>query len=144
MREAFDWFRKATIGEQVTRYHAEAWISAEHCRAATMDDTNWTRIAQGYNLLCAIMPSPVHELNRAIAIGKRDGAAAGLQAFEAIDGGSKMESYYLWHATRAELLRQTGDFKAAAEALQIAWKHAPTNAEKELICRKRDQILPDG
>ena len=105
-----------------------------------MDDINWARIAQGYDLLCAIMPSPVHSLNRAIAIGRRDGAAAGLAAFEAIDGGSQMEVYYLWHATKAELLRQTGDLKAAEAALQIAWKLAPTNAEKELICRKRDQL----
>lgn len=143
MLEAFDWFRKATVGEQVTRYHAEAWIAAEHCRATTMDDINWARIAQAYDLLCAIMPSPIHALNRAIAIGRRDGATAGLEAFEAIDGGSQMEAYYLWHATKAELLRQTGDLKAAKVALQIAWNLAPTNAEKELICRKRDQLASD-
>lgn len=143
MREAFDWFRKATAGEQVTRYHAEAWIAAEHCRAATMEDIHWGRITQGYDLLCAIMPSPVHELNRAIAIGRRDGAAAGLKAFQAIDGGSQMGVYYLWHATKAELLRQTGNLQASKEALQIAWELAPTNAEKELICRKRDQLSSD-
>jgi len=107
--EALGWFRRAGQGGAVTRYHAEAWIAAEHCRASSMEETDWERIAKGYDLLCSLAPSPVHELNRAIAIGHRDGP-------------------------------QTGDLETARAALDQAWHLAPTQAEKELICRKRDAL----
>jgi len=139
IREGFHWFAKAMESE-LTRYHAEAWIAAEHCRAGRLEDTNWDRIAISYDLLCKLAPSPVHELNRAIAIGHRDGAEAGLAAFSAIESDSLASDYYLWHATHAELTRLTGDYATAKTALQRAWKLAPTQVEKELICRKLDQL----
>ena len=138
--EAFAWFRRATAGDVITRYHAEAWIVAEHCRAESLEDTNWDRIAKGYDLLCQLAPSPVHELNRAIAIGHRDGAVAGLAAFEAIESEKLENDYYLWHATRGELARETGDLATARAALKQAWQLAPTRQEKELICRKLDRL----
>ncbi len=140
MSAAFDWFRRAANTDRLTRYHAEAWIASEHCRAASLETTDWDRIVTGYDLLCRLSPSPVHELNRAIAIGRRDGAAAGLAAFETLDAESLPDNYYLWHATRGELARQTGDLVIARTSLQQAWKLAPTNSEKELICRKLDAM----
>lgn len=140
LETAFGWFRVASEGEQLTRYHAEAWIAAEHCRARNLEETNWDHIARGYDLLCRLAPSPVHELNRAIAIGRRDGAEAGMAAFSAIDSGRLSTDYYLWQATRAELAKETGDVETAREALKLAWELAPTTAEKELICRKLDQL----
>lgn len=140
LREAFRWLRVATEENRVTRYHAEAIIAAEHCRAVSLDDTNWERIVQAYDLLCRLEPSPVHELNRAIAVGHHAGPEAGLQAFEAIQSESLEEDYYLWHATRADLARQMGEIESARAALRLAWKLAPTNAEKELICRKLDGL----
>jgi RNA polymerase sigma-70 factor (ECF subfamily) len=141
LQEAFRWFKVATSGDTMTPYHAEAWIAAEHCRASSLSDTNWDRIAKGYDLLCSLAPSPVHELNRAIAIGRRDGSEAGLEAFSAIKSDTLTKEYYLWHATRAELTRQTGDIATAKAALEEAWKLAPTNAEKELIRRKLDSLM---
>lgn len=138
IREAFRWFEQANKGPHITRYHAEAWIASEHCRARTFADTNWNNIAHGYDLLCQIEPSPIHELNRAIAIGHRDGPEAGMAAFAAIEPGSLASDYYLWHATHADLARQVGDVEAARTSLRTAWKLAPTNAEKELISRKLD------
>ena len=143
LETAFYWFHLATSGEQLTRYHAEAWIAAEHCRAKSLEDTDWETIATGYDLLCSLAPSPVHSLNRAIAIGYRDGPEAGLRAFSAIEADSRAQDYYLWHATRAELSRQTGDIDTARTALNEAWKLAPTQAEKELICRKLDGLTAD-
>ncbi len=140
MDTAFFWFRRAQGAERLTRYHAEAWIASEHCRAGNLEATDWDRIVLGYDLLCRLSPSPIHELNRAIAIGRRDGAAAGMTAFEKLDAESLSENYYLWHATRGELARQTGDLSKAKASLQQAWKLAPTNTEKELICRKIDAI----
>ncbi len=143
LREAFRWFRRGYDGDQVTRYHAEAWIASEHCRARRFEDTNWDNIAKGYDLLCQIEPSPVHKLNRAIAIGHRDGAEAGLAAFAAIESSELAQDYYLWHATHAHLAKQTGDIEAARTALETAWKLAPTNAEKELISRKLDLLTSE-
>ncbi len=140
--EAFRWFRIAAQDGDVSRYHAEALIAAEHCRARSLDDTNWERIVKAYDLLCRLEPSPVHELNRAIAVGHLAGPDAGLQAFSLIKSESLERDYYLWHAARADLARQMGDIDDAREALQRAWDLAPTNAEKELICRKLDR-LPD-
>lgn len=137
---AFQWFQVANTGDVVTRYHAEAWVAAEHCRASSLDDTHWGRIVQAYDLLVRISPSPVHELSRAIAIGYRDGPEAGMDAFSAIESDALAKDYYLWHATRAELSRQTGDTGTAREALDRAWELAPTHAEKELIYRKLDAL----
>ncbi len=138
--EAFRWLRIATEGSSVTRYHAEAFIAAEHCRASSIEDTNWERIVKAYDLLCSLVPSPIHDLNRAIAVGHHSGAEAGMAAFSKIESKSLEKDYYLWHATRADLSRQMGDFAAARTALQKAWKLAPTNAEKELICRRLDNL----
>ena len=137
---AFYWLNKATVGDNVTRYHAEAWIAAEHCRAASVDETNWQAVTMGYDLLCKLAPSPVHELNRAIAIGYRDGPEAGLRAFSSIEAGALAKDYYLWHAAHAELSRQAGHLAVALESFQKAWELAPTKAEKELICRKMDNL----
>ena len=134
------WFEQAAVGENLTRYHAEAWIASEHCRASCLEDTNWQHIATAYDLLCVLAPSPVHQLNRAIAIGRRDGPQAGLDAFSSIDQNAFSVDYYLWHAARGELCRQTGDLDTARISLQTAWKLAPTNSEKELISRKLDAL----
>ena len=140
LKIGFVWFRRACERQTVTRYHAEALIASEHCRAPSVEETNWKQIVLGYELLCKLAPSPIHELNRAIAIGHHAGAAAGLVAFESLAPNSFPDNYYLWHATRAELCRQTGDFETARTSLQHAWQHAPTNAEKELIVRKLDNL----
>ncbi len=141
LNAGFKWFGRATESDSLSRYHAEAWIAAEHCRANSLDDTVWDNITRGYDLLCSIAPSPIHELNRAIAIGYRDGAQAGLAALSAIDAKGPASNYYLWHTAYAQLCQQTGDFINAKAALQQAWQLAPTNAEKELICRKLDHLL---
>jgi RNA polymerase sigma-70 factor (ECF subfamily) len=93
-------------------------------------------------MLCTIAPSPVHELNRAIAIAiaRRDGPEAGLALFSAIESEQLETDYYLWHAARAEFAKLTGDVPTAREALERAWQLAPTRFEKEVICRKLDGL----
>lgn len=136
----FYWLQKSAVGETATRYHAEAWIAAEHCRAPSLEATDWERIAKGYDLLCTIAPSPVHELNRAIAIARRDGPEAGLTLFSQIESEKLEKDYYLWHAARAEFARLTGDISTARESLQRARELAPTRSEKEVISRKLDGL----
>ena len=140
LKEAFRWFSEATKSDEISRYHAEAWIASEHCRAFRFEDTDWERIAQGYDLLCRIEGSSVHQLNRAIAIGYRDGPQAGMDALDKIDSDTLSKDYYLWHATHADLAKQLGDFGKARQSLDEAFRLAPTRAEKELISRKLDQL----
>ena len=140
MREAYHWLGKSIRDPGVSRYHAEALIAAEHCRAESVETTDWDRIIKAYDLLCALAPSPVHSLNRAIAIGHHRGPQAGLQAFVGIDSQSLERDYYLWHVARADLERQVGNTAEARAAFQRAWELAPTSAEKELICRKLEQL----
>lgn len=140
MGEAYGWLGKSIRDPGVSRYHAEALIAAEHCRAASVETTDWDRIIKAYDLLCSLAPSPVHSLNRAIAIGYHRGPQAGLQAFSDVDSRSLERDYYLWHVARADLERQVGNTSKARASFQRAWELAPTSAEKEVICRKLDLL----
>lgn len=139
----FRWFARAAEGNRVSRYHAEAWIAAEHCRARTFAETNWDRIVRAYDLLIRLAPSPIHELNRAIAIAERDGPDAGWQALNAIDASKVPKDFHLWSATAGELCRRRGAFAEAVEYWTHALQHAPTDAEKDLI-RKRITAVTDS
>ncbi|GAB5402707.1 MAG: RNA polymerase sigma factor [Aureliella sp.] len=140
LREAYIWFERSTQTGEVSRYHAEAMIAAEHCRGKLNNQTDWKTIRRAYDLLCRMAPSPIHELNRAIAIAKEDGAPAGLDALSRIDSQQLAQNYYLWHATAGELYALADQHDAAEQALRRAWTLAPTSAEKELICRKIDKL----
>lgn len=142
MSHAFHWFGRANKSGPVTRYHAEAWIAAEHCRASCLDETNWDAIVGAYDLLCRLSPSPIHQLSRAIAISRRDGTQAGMKALDEIDAHRLHNHYYLWHATWGEFQQQQGKHEQAVASLQTAWQLAPTMAEKELISRKIDALSP--
>jgi len=129
----FRWFGQAAQGDIVTRYHAEAWIAAEHCRARTFEATNWDRILRAYDLLIKLAPSPIHELNRAIAIAERDGPELGWVALQSIDTKRMPEHYYLWAATAGELCRRRGDTTGARRYFEQALADAPTKVEREFL-----------
>ncbi len=86
-------------------YVIQASIAAEHSRAGRAEDTDWARIVRLYAWLAAISPSPVVELNRAVAVAMAEGPAPGLELIEAIDG---LDGYGPYHAARADLLRRLG------------------------------------
>lgn len=134
--EAFRWFAKSAGGDRPTRYHAEAWIAAEHCCARRFADTHWGRILQAYDLLNALAPSPIHELNRAIALAERDGADAGWSALQAIQGERLADHYHLWSATAGELARRRGALAEARVYLEQAARLARTEAERRFLQRR--------
>jgi len=136
LAEGFRWLKLATTGEVVTRYHAEAWMAAEHCRAPDYQHTDWAAIVDAYELLLKLAPSPVHELNRAIAISRRDGVEAGKQALAQIPPDHIPDTYYLWHATLAEFALASNDPAATRASLLRARELAPTVAERELLDRR--------
>ena len=99
------------------RYVVQAAIAACHALAPAYARTNWDAVISWYDVLLTVQDTPVTRLNRAVAIGERDGAAAGLALVDALDG---LAGYPWWHATRAELLRRTGANDLARAAYERA------------------------
>src|SRR6185437_15708603 len=130
------YLHRAARGETFTRYHAEAALVAEHCLAPTYKDTNWAEIARLYQMLDSIAPSPIHTLNRSIAIAEWKGPGAGLALLEALNPPSWLIGYYLWDATLGELYRRSGNLERATTHLTRALSAAPTHAERELLRRR--------
>lgn len=105
-------------GDRPHRFVVQAAVAACHALAPTWEETDWGAIASWYDVLLAVDPSPVVALNRAVAVGERDGPAAGLVLVEAVAG---LEGYAFWHATRAVLLRRLGrDAEASAADARAA------------------------
>jgi RNA polymerase sigma factor (sigma-70 family) len=125
--------QRAARGASFSRYHAEAGIAAEHCLAKSYADTRWDEITRLYDRLEQIAPSPLNQLNRAIALAEWKGAAAGLKSLLAFEPPEWLLRYYLWDATLGELHRRTHDFARARAHLERAFDRAPTDAEKALI-----------
>ena len=115
-------------------YQLQAAIAACHAEAPTWADTDWRQIVALYDALLERMPSPVVELNRAIARRYRDGAGPALADVERLAGA--LDTYYLFHATRAELLRDLGREHEARAALGRALELTANPAERALLQRR--------
>src|SRR5882724_12439528 len=98
---------------QAGPYQRQAAIAACHARAASWDATDWRQIVEHYEALAAIAPSPVVELNRAVAIGLARGPAAGLAALDDVDDAA-LRGYHLLPGARADFLRRLGRRTEAA------------------------------
>ena len=112
-------------------YQLQAAVNAVHTDAPTFDETNWQQIVALYDHLLAIAPTPVVSLNRAIAVGEVQGPAAALALVDALE----LDSYYAFHATRADLLQRLGRSGEAATAYERAADIAPTGAERDFLRR---------
>jgi RNA polymerase sigma factor (sigma-70 family) len=125
--------RAATL-RRLGLYQLQAAIAACHAEARTWRETDWRQIVTLYDSLLAITPSPVVQLNRAIARRYLDGAVAALPEVDAL--AEALDNYYLFHATRAELLRDLGREPDARAALARALELTANPAERALL-RKR-------
>jgi RNA polymerase sigma-70 factor, ECF subfamily len=101
-------------------YTLQAAIAAVHAEAPTAVATDWAQIVALYSVLAGMAPSPVVELNRAVAVAMRDGAAAGLELIEAILARGELNDYHLAHSARAELCRRLGRTAEARESFNRA------------------------
>jgi RNA polymerase sigma-70 factor (ECF subfamily) len=115
-------------------YQLQAAIAACHAEARTWGETDWRQIVALYDALLEQMPSPVVELNRAIAKRYRDGPAAALPDVERL--AEALDTYYLFHATRAELLRELGREPEARDALTRALELTANPAERALLQKR--------
>ncbi len=110
-------------------YQLQAAINAVHADAPSIEETDWSQIVVLYDQLLAVAPTPVVALNRAIAIGEVQGAAAALALVDELD----LDTYHPFHATRADLLRRLGRNSEAAAAYDRAAALAPTDAERDFL-----------
>jgi RNA polymerase sigma-70 factor, ECF subfamily len=117
-------------------YQVQAAIAACHATAATAADTDWAQIAGLYEQLAWFLPTPVVELNRAVAVGMAQGPAAGLPLVAALEASGKLAGYHLLPATRADLLRRLGRRSEAAAAYRDALELASTDAERRFLSRR--------
>jgi len=101
-------------------YQVQAAISSLHAEAPRPEDTDWPQIAALYGRLVRMTPSPVVELNRAVAVAMADGPAVGLQLVEELRAAGELDQYHLLHATRADLLRRLGRMEESAVSYRRA------------------------
>lgn len=132
--------RKCLRRNQPGPYQVQAAINAVHSDAPTAAATDWSQILQLYDQLLSIAPGPVVALNRAVAVAEVEGPEAALALVDALD----LESYYLFHAIRADLLRRLGRQGKAALAYDVAIAHTENAAEREFLQRSRAALTSAG
>ncbi len=114
-------------------YCLQAAIAAVHAEAPSAAQTDWQQIVGLYDVLLRAVPSPVIELNRAVAVAKRDGALAGLLLVEGILARGELQDYHLAHSARAEFCRQLGRVEQARAAYQRALELTRQEPERRFI-----------
>ena len=118
------------------KYQLQAAIAALHAEAHTAAETDWAQIAALYGELARIQPSPVVQLNGAVAIGMAEGPRRGLALIDALGTSGELDRYHLFHAARAEMLRRLGAFEAAADAYRRALALMANSVERAYLERR--------
>ena len=121
---------------QVGPYCIQAAIAALHAEATGTDTTDWVEVVALYDLLLRLEPSPIIELNRAVALAMRDGPEAGLAAIDGLVAAGELADYHLMHAARADLLARAGRRGEAATAYRRALDLARQPAERRFLERR--------
>jgi RNA polymerase sigma-70 factor (ECF subfamily) len=121
-------------------YTLQAAIAAVHAEAPDPAATDWARIVTLYDLLAQLEPSPVVDLNRAVAIAMRDGPVAGLERIDAILGRGELSDYHLAHAARADLCRRLGRTAEARASYERALELARQETERQFLERRLREL----
>jgi RNA polymerase sigma factor (sigma-70 family) len=121
------------LGGAAGQYALQAAIAACHARARSAEATDWPRIAQLYSALGQVVPSPIVELNRAVAVGMAFGPAAGLEIIDSLLGEASLQSYHLLPSVRADLLVKLGRFEEARLDFERAASLTRNAREKALL-----------
>ncbi|MEO4049197.1 RNA polymerase sigma factor [Pseudomonas sp. CAU 1711] len=121
---------------EIGPYCLQAAIAALHAEAPSVPATDWAQIVGLYDVLLGVAPSPVVELNRAVALAMRDGAEAGLRQVEAILERGELADYHLAHAARADLNRRLGRWGEARNAYQRALQLSQQGIDRQFLERR--------
>jgi RNA polymerase sigma-70 factor (ECF subfamily) len=140
IKEGIALVRQSLATKRFGFYTLQAAISAVHAEAPSADATDWHQVVSLYSVLLQLEPSPVIELNRAVAVAMRDGPQAGLRLVDAILNRGELKDYHLSHATRGELLRRAGQQQEAIAAFERALALARQLPEQRMLRRKIEQL----
>jgi RNA polymerase sigma factor (sigma-70 family) len=133
--EAVAILQGALARDRLGQYQCQAAIAALHADARSVDETDWVQVVEWYDELVALTDSPVHRLNRAVAVGEADGAPAGLAALHGVDPGLPR-----YDAVHAHLLEQAGDLAAAAELYRRAADAATSVPERTHLLKQAARL----
>ena len=118
---------------QPSRYAVQAAIAAVHAEASSWEETDWTQVVGLYDVLLDLWPSPVVRLNRAVALGLRDGPRAGLDALEPLTSEPALAAYGYLSAVRADFLRRLGEWGSAEQAYEEALLLCDNDVERRFL-----------
>lgn len=127
---------ESAAGEGLTPYHLQAGIAACHCAASDYESTDWSQILLLYDRLMELDDSPVVALNRAVAVANVHGPKAGIEAVEAIQNGSQLNSYYLLYAVLGEFEKQLNHFQAAIDNFRKALELTELTSEQLFLSKR--------
>lgn len=133
--------QRALSTGQVGTYTIQAAIASAHAQAPSATATDWPQIVALYDLLLQAHPSPVVELNRAVAIAMRDSPSAGLTLIDAILARGELDNYHLAHAARADLCRRLGATAEARASYERALNLAQQEPERRFLKRRLSELL---
>jgi RNA polymerase sigma-70 factor (ECF subfamily) len=131
---------RALRSQRFGPYTLQAAIAALHVEASEPAATDWAQIVALYDVLARLEPSPVVELNRAVAVAMRDGAEAGLTLIEEILERGDLRNYHLAHSTRAELYRRLGRTGEARVCYEAAIELTKQEPERRFLQRRLEEI----
>jgi RNA polymerase sigma-70 factor (ECF subfamily) len=138
--EGMDRLERALSMNAPGPYQVQAAISALHAQARLSSETDWAQIAVLYDLLCAMTPSPVVELNRAVAVAMSDGIDAGMTLLDRLGDMGELSEYYLFYAARADLLRRKGRPDEAGVAYARALDLCQNTTERSFLRRRLAEV----
>jgi RNA polymerase sigma factor (sigma-70 family) len=136
--------RAEALGRQPGPYVLQASIAALHARARAPEQTDWTKIAELYGQLGALLPSPVVELNRALAVSMAEGPTAGLKLIDALLAEPTLKSYHLLPSARADLLEKLGRLAEARVEFERAARMTQNARQRERLLWRAARCLPTG
>ncbi|HEX5440182.1 MAG TPA: RNA polymerase sigma factor [Ktedonobacterales bacterium] len=138
--EGMEMLDKALALRRPGPYQIQAAISALHAEAPTPEETDWQQIALLYARLADMTPSPVVELNQAVAVAMAEGPEAGLEMLDRLRLGEALAHYYLYHAARADLLRRAGRMEEATASYREALSLCQNRIERRFLQRRLAEL----
>jgi predicted RNA polymerase sigma factor len=136
--------RAEKLGGRQGPYALQAAITACHARAVTAEETDWARIVSLYDALAQVTPSPVVELNRAVAVGMAFGPAEGLKVVDALMGETSLDGYHLLPSVRGDLLKKLGRFAEARAEFERAAALTRNAREREMMLDRVRECAASG
>jgi predicted RNA polymerase sigma factor len=135
-----NYMNQSAIGSEISSYHLEAAIAYEHCSAIDFSHTNWIQIHRYYESLCAIHPSVITRLNKAIVTMQVFGAQAARLELQTIADQKKLESYYLYYSLLGEIAGKLDEITEARVHYEKAIALTHSEQERKIILHKIESL----